>query len=159
MCCCGFRTRKRIPIFTQRHLLIAGQNLQNAAFSIKTNLQQIQNNEVVELASTAFFEWRACHADNALRNPTSSRRKSFSQREWWTSSAWRMEVSSKTGMSFTTKQHVKPPRLAFPRLATIPRLGTVSSHGKTRRKRTQNRYQITREIKSALQGERLRANQ
>jgi hypothetical protein len=44
-------------------------------------------------------------------------------------------------------------------LATIPRLGTVSSHVKTRRKRTQNQFQITREIKSALQGERLRANQ
>jgi len=51
----------------------AGQNLQNAAFSIKTKLQPIQNNEVVELATTAFFEWRACagayHADNALLEP------------------------------------------------------------------------------------------
>src|SRR5580704_4029926 len=51
----------------------AGQNLQNAAFSIKTKLQPIQNNEVVELATTAFFEWRACagacHADNALPEP------------------------------------------------------------------------------------------
>jgi hypothetical protein len=49
------------------------QNLQKAAFSIKTKLQPIQNNEVVELTTTAFFEWRACagayRADNALPEP------------------------------------------------------------------------------------------
>jgi hypothetical protein len=89
----------------------AGQNLQNAAFSIKTKLQPIQNNEIVELATTAFFEWRACagacHADNALPEPG-----------------------------------IQPG-------GNRPR-HSRSSHVRTRRNHTQNQFQITREVKSAL---------
>jgi hypothetical protein len=67
------RTEENSNIYSTAPAPRAGQNLQNAAFSIKTKLQPIQNNEVVELATTAFFEWRACagahHADNALPEP------------------------------------------------------------------------------------------
>ena len=41
----------------------------------------------------------------------------------------------------------------------FPDQAQSSSHVKTRRNHTQNQFQIAREIKSALQGERLRANQ
>jgi hypothetical protein len=70
----AFENREENPdIYSTAPAHRAAQNLQKAAFSIKTKLQPIQNNEIVELATTAFFEWRACagacHADNALPEP------------------------------------------------------------------------------------------
>jgi hypothetical protein len=97
-CCCGLsEPRRELQYYSTAPAHQAGQNLQNAAFSIKTKLQPIQNNEVVELATTAFFEWRACagayHADNALPGMgLPVWRKSSSRREWWTS--FRLEDGS-----------------------------------------------------------------
>jgi hypothetical protein len=51
---------ENVNIYSTAPARRAGQNLQNAAFSIKTKLQPIQNNEIVQLATTALFEWRVC---------------------------------------------------------------------------------------------------
>src|SRR5271154_2689574 len=87
-------------------------------------------------------------------SPTSDCQRTGSPR---TSFAWRMEFSSSTGMSFRTKQHVKPPRAAFPCLVR----SFLTRHSppltlRKRRKRTQNSFRSPPDIKSALQGERLR---